>query len=669
MSGALEALEQAATLALQRGAKAAEVLDLLRPLTSRQAAAELGEADPDLVGDLLTQCGALKGVGAVARTIRGLIPATADDDVGPAVRAVSLGDGSMTAALRRLGYTGALPERLPIPPGYHVDASGVWRLTPTEGEPDRAALVSAVVIAVVGTASDAEVPGRERLTLAWRYAGRWVEVTIAAEHATAARALHAAVGAAGPVLSDGESGPVASWIAAQARSGAELLPRAESMRRCGWLPSMAGYVAGSFRVGAPIVVDAPGSGERGAPFGAESGTLEGWVDHVWRPLSGERGAIAVVAALAPPLIRVVGALHGFTLSMAGDSGTGKTTATRAAASSWGPPKGIMQTWPRRSPAARESLAFRCDTVTIFDEGQNVRSDPAKVVDAIYLVGGELGESLGEQGGGTRAALTVRTVLISTSERLLSLQCAGAVGALARLVEVRGAPIRPGSRELVGRLDAGAREHYGHAGPAVVRWLHEHRDQWPMLRERFAAWKAHYESGADDQGARLGAHLALMRVAAEVAAWAIPGFVVPDHVFDVARAAVAESGVERDQALAALHHAHAWWSARSSQVRRGDASVIGVAVGYEAPRVAGGGERRAWLPESLTRCLVDAGYAPDMPVQWARRGWVLVDSTGRPRWRVSSAVDTGRPWCVVLTEAAEAIVCGPDESETQGAIAF
>lgn len=670
---ALNVLEQAATIALTRGAKAADVLDLLRPLTARSMAAALGDEDPDLVDDLLTQCGALRGCGGVVKTIREQLPVASggDDRVGAAVMPAFgvPGDASMTQALRRLGYAGELPAAVLIPPGYRVDGSGVWRATPTDADPEKHAHVSAVVIAVVGTASDAEVPGRERLTLAWRYAGRWVEITIAAEHATAARALHAAVGAAGPVLSDGEAGPVAAWIAAQARSGAEVLPRTESLRRCGWLPSMAGYAAGQLRVGAPVVIDAPGDGERGAPYGVEGGELGGWVEHVWSPLAGERGAIAVVAALAPPLIRVVGALHGFVLSLAGESGTGKTTAARAAASAWGPPSGIMQTWPRTAAGARESLAFRGDVLTYFDEGQNVRNDPGKIVDAIYLVGGEQGATLGQQGGGTRAAQTVRTVLLSTSERMLSLQCAGAVGALARLVEVRGSPIRPGSRALVDRIDGAARTHYGHAGPAVVRWLHEHRSEWAQLRERFVAWKAHYEGGAEDQGARLGAHLALMRVASEVAAQAIPGFVVPEQVFVVAQAAVVETGAERDQALAALHHAHGWWSARASQVKRGDSDVIGVSIGYEAQRIAGGSgkERRAWLSEAMGRCLHEAGYAPDMPVQWARRGWVMVDEAGRPRRRVSSQVDKGRPWCIILTEVAENIVCGADESQEE--IAF
>lgn len=649
-------IDAAEQLALEgRARDAAE--SIRRLLTDPAALDVLLAMDPIALGARLRALALARGLGPAVKALRAALDERAARDEGEAATS-SPSPGDLTTYLRTAGYPGAadLPP-LPVPEGYDAGRAGVWRRGP---EP---VCVSRVLVAVVGRSVDTAT-GDTRLVLAWPYAGRWVTESTPRATALDGRALLASCAGRGCPVDGSTARLVAAWLAAQEQAAGAALPTSRAQSHLGWSASGDGFALSGRSLGEPVEAVPPGPGEAGASYGDQAGTLDGWTRTVWAPLSAHPGAVAVVAALAPPLLRVVGAVHGFALELAADSGQGKSTCLDAAASAWGPPARVVQRWPTTKAGARESLTYRQSVPTLWDEAQDVRTTPALMTDALYTVGGEHGKVLGHGGpaGGTREPRRVETVLISTGEAPAADRCGDAVGALARLVSLRGAPIARGQRELVTSLATASRTHYGHAGPALVAWLTANRAEWPRIRRSYEAHIARLQAeAADDQTARVSAHIALLHVTAEVMLEARIGS-VPAKLLDHAVAAVTANAADRDVPLSALHNAHDWWIARKNQATGPVAH--GIRIGWEDGNVAPShrGARIAWLSGALHEALSSKGHHPPAIIRaWVERGW-LITHEGRAQARVSSAVDESRPRAYIWSPAAMALLDHDDQQQ-------
>ncbi|MFZ9976194.1 MAG: DUF927 domain-containing protein [Candidatus Limnocylindrus sp.] len=560
---------------------------------------------------------------------------------------------SLSAILTRAGLRGVDDAplcELPVPSGYAVGDGQIWRVggeTPT--------CVARSLIAVVGRVVDVD---RERvsLSLAWHYAGAWRTQTVPREAVADGRALLASTASHGAPIDGSSARHVAAWLIAQEQA-APALTETRSQGYLGWTPDGDGFGLSSTHYGAPVQVIAPGPGEEGASYGDAAGTLDQWTRTVWVPMSRHPGGAAILASLAAPLLRVVGAVHGFTFELACESGRGKSTSGDAAASVWGPPGPVVQRWPTTKAGARESLTFRRGVPTFWDEAQDVRRTPDLVSTALYLVGGEHGQTLGYGGsdGGTRAVRRIETILISTAEAPAADKCQDAPGALARLISLRADPIPPGHRAFVTTMAASCRATYGTAGPALVAWLCAHRDRWPAIRASYAAHVDRLQREApDDQTARVGAYVALLHVAAEVAIEARVLGHVPPALFASVGAAVEGAAAERDVPLSALRAAYDWWIARKPQ--SAETVAHGVRIGWDDGRITQDhGVHIAWLSGSLREALTSCGYAPDAMIRsWGSRGW-LVSHEGRTTARIASVVDQSRPRAVIWSSSAMAAI--------------
>ncbi len=592
--------------------------------------------------------GAGQAVAHLRRALDERLSSRAEPDTSPATAPQSLSTILTRAGLR--GVDDAPLCDLPVPDGYEVSDGQIWRVA---GEAPTC--VARSLIAVVGRVADIE---RERvaLALAWHYAGAWRTRTVDRATVADGRALLAATASHGAPLDGTSARHVAAWLIAQEQA-APALTESRSQGHLGWTPDADGFALSSTHHGAPIQVIAPGPGEEGASYGDAAGTLDQWTRTVWLPMSRHPGGATILASLAAPLLRVVGAVHGFTFELACESGRGKSTSGDAAASVWGPPGPVVQRWPTTKVGARESLTFRRSVPTFWDEAQDVRRTPDLVSAALYLVGGEHGQTLGYGGsdGGTRAVRRIETILISTAEAPAADKCADAPGALARLISLRVDPIPPGNRAFVVGMAAACRASYGTAGPALVAWLCAHRDRWPAIRASYAAHVERIQrAAADDQSARVGAYVALLHVAAEVAVEArVLGHVPPGLLAHVGAAAEG-AAAERDIPLAALRAAYDWWIARKPQTK---AEVgHGVRIGWDDASVTQDrGVHVAWLSGALREALTSCGYAPDAIIRsWASRGW-LVSHEGRTTARIASAVDQSRPRAHIWSAAAMAAI--------------
>ena len=605
-----------------------------------RAVGDVASAPAAEVDRLLLVCGGAHGLGSLVLKLKAAIK----EERASNVVAFPGGGDVMPERLSSVsdGLDGCpdVPADLPIPEGYAVTEEGrVWARY-FDGEEERYRPVGEGIMAVIGRAWDVET-GAARVTLAWRYSGRWVALAVPRSTAMDGRKIMTLADHGAPI--NGKSAPVvASWLSAQEMAADRILPASAALSRMGWTPDMSGYLIGEQHIGARVVHTPVADGEgMTARQIAQAGTVRGWVDGVWAPASRHPMGLIILSAMVPPVLPIIGAL-GWTLDIGGETSTGKTTAIHAAASVWGV-SGLAKPWPRTWAGVRNLMEFCSHVPTIFDDTQMVADKPELVRQALYAAAFGASQSMGQAGGGLRRERPLCTVIISTGEMSVTAVCAAARGATTRLITVRDPPLPPGNAPLADSIKAAREANYGVAGAAVVRWLDANRAKWVDIRETYRALQARLQAAAPTStDGRVLVYVAQLQVTAYVVSQAL-GVEVPDVLIQLATRYAADGAVDRDTPTAALLWCRAWWDARPGMVAgaRDAREVIGWDIG------AG---RLAWSEGALKKALTEGGYTPaEMLSAWRNRGWLVVGEPGRFSSRLSSAVEPSRPRAIVWSD--------------------
>ena len=564
-----------------------------------------------------------------------------------------------------------------VPPGWAVSRGGLAFLG---GKDSGISIAAPVVIAARGVDTRNH---QEFLRLVWPRDGGWREHTLNRAAAADARKLVEFAGIGLPVTSNNAKALV-EYLAAFEATNLDALPveRVTSRLRFQGDDGRDGFLWGRELLTAGDNQEALRIAFRGADEGDEqiadglrsNGTLEGWLKTV-KPLARyPRATIALYAALAVVLLRVVRSRN-FIVDFAGQTTGGKTTCLRVAASIWGCPDesqeaAIIATWDstrvfrERAPAVLNNLPF------ILDDTKRARH-PNEVAQTIYDITQGRGRARGTVDGLARQE-TWSTIMLSSGEQpLISFSQDG--GTRPRVLELWGSPFGAtdaATGKVVRHITAGVQRNFGHAGPRFVRFALNRRAQWPKWRKRFQKLNQGYVERAGDHAfaGRMAEHLAVLHLASELAHKALQlpwGFADPIESLwdDVTR----EAG-RADRAAAALQHAYSWACANEALfVGRAPVSSMhppasgwaGVwrQTGQVDPRRKTTGKdwgTLAFYPQRLEQVLRDGGFEPDSTIRtWRDRGWLKTNKerAGADRSRYRIKLGRESPWMVAITREA------------------
>ena len=318
--------------------------------------------------------------------------------------------------------------------------------------------------------------------------------------------------------------------------------RARTTARTGWHESESGrvFVLPDRAIGKADEVWLFEDGAAAADYRAR-GTLHEWRQEVAALcLDNSRLTFAVCLAFAAPLLDLVGGESGG-IHYSGESGDGKTTALRVAASVCGGPE-YMKQW-RASDNSMEYLALQhCDALLALDELAQIN---AKVLgDTIYMLGNAAGKSRSKAQGGLRETAKFRLLFLSSGEVGMAAHVASVGGSTTAGMEGRMAEIparvcdnppgiyealhgEPSPKALSQRLAHGVRKYHGTALPAFLSELvkrdpDEIRETLLKARKLFAGRYLTNEAG--NQVLRVADRCALAGAAGELATqWGITGW--------------------------------------------------------------------------------------------------------------------------------------------------
>jgi len=314
--------------------------------------------------------------------------------------------------------------------------------------------------------------------------------------------------------------------------------RARSVTRTGWTEDGAAYVLPDRTLGEtgePVILAA--EGER--PEFTVRGTVADWREHVGRLCIGNSRLLFVVSlALAPPLLRLVGAREGGGFHLKGSStdgsSGGKTTCQRVAASVYGAPE-TLQRW-RTTDNGLESVAELHNDMLLNLDDLNDEVTPQAAGAALYMLAGGTGRQRMDRSGGGRPVKRWRLLFLSSGEAGLSEHLAAAqrrakAGQAVRMAEI---PADAGAglgvfEELHGYPDGGAlalaltdaaATFYGAPFVAFVEALIRHRAELPAVlktaRDGFVSEALAGLGAPSGQVRRVAARFALVAAAGELA---------------------------------------------------------------------------------------------------------------------------------------------------------
>ncbi len=247
------------------------------------------------------------------------------------------------------------------------------------------------------------------------------------------------------------------------------------------------------------------------------------------------------------------------------------------------------------------------------------------------------------------------------------------GTRAQVLEIWGSPFASMDQqtgELVRHFNGGITRNYGHAGPRFVRYLINHREEWPQWRADYARHVQIFEDWAGNNviAGRMAVHLAVIAKTARVAQSALNlPWRFTNPILSTWSDLIRETE-QADRATAALRYVKGWASAHQSEffgrARDGHPPHQGWAGRWDRvrPNCRGNEEEHqqdtwnwiGFLLYRLDEILRAGGYEPDSVRRtWDERGW-LVQSTecnGTVRRQIRQRIGGELVWLVAIRREA------------------
>lgn len=214
------------------------------------------------------------------------------------------------------------------------------------------------------------------------------------------------------------------------------------------------------------------------------GTLDGWQEMARLCAGNSRFEFALALGFAAPLLAFAN-MDGSIFNLEGGSSTGKTTALKIAASTWGSPAHHVRAWRVTDNGLESVCPLHNDNLLVLDELGQVGGRALSEV--AYMFANGTGKTRAARSGGVRAAASWRGVLLSSGELGLTakLNEDGLQARAGQEVRFIGVPMsREHLKELHGRtpgqlihdLSSLPFQHYGHAGREFLRRLTPRLDE-------------------------------------------------------------------------------------------------------------------------------------------------------------------------------------------------
>lgn len=367
------------------------------------------------------------------------------------------------------------PDGLRVPLGWSIGRSGelLREKEVGSGEAKKTIMVQAEHSPMLLTRLVSDLyTGHEQVEIAYQRAGAWRSVVMPRRTIADSRACVSDMAPLGAPVDSGTAGDVVEWLRSFEALNEPRLPRAQSVARCGWheVGGKHVFALGSHVTGeSGLIVDRVGTGARLFRGLTMSGDLESHKAALAKAWAASPVcAVAICAALAAPLLKILGA-PSFAVHLSGDSSRGKSSMLKIAASIFGNPADDewLAAWNATLVGLEIRASMLCDLPLCIDEAGT--SEASERTKSTYMLVNGTGRTRGAKDGGLRDGHSWRTVVISTGEeRLVSTNAP--TGAQVRVIDLAVDGFGAWGAKEIDACKRDAEAHHGQIGRAWIEWL-------------------------------------------------------------------------------------------------------------------------------------------------------------------------------------------------------
>jgi len=413
-----------------------------------------------------------------------------------------------------------------VPPGYILGRKDIQKENPKQ-KGEFISFFSAPLL-ISSRAKDIS-DGTEVIELSWHKDNRWHTKMVSRKTIAGTREIVELANYGLPVNSLNASA-VIQYLHDYEKANTEL-PLISSSSKLGWQNDDV-FLWGSVTITSPEytgVVTFHGQ-DAGAAQVLKAYCAKGdaakWYDVVSQLYNHPKAISMLFVSLATPFMQVLGVAN-FIADLAGETSKGKTISLRIAISAWGNPderssSSAIHTWDN-TRVWLERLATMLNGLPLALDDTKTASDHDLIGDLLYRLPAGKGRGRGTPTG-TQQMGYWRTVTLSTGEQSAVEYSKRHGGTRARVLSVRGAPF--GSENLatlVRELNRLVLQNYGHSGPEVVKFILDHKEDWPLWQEAYLEMQEVFSAKAGDNSIadRLGDIFAFLAVTIPLIHAALP----------------------------------------------------------------------------------------------------------------------------------------------------
>lgn len=529
-----------------------------------------------------------------------------------------------------------VPDDAIIPKGWALRAMipGEPAIVKAGGEEGRTRGILSHPMLVKSAMRDVDT-GDVMIEIIWSTGGRWHSRQILKSETGSKTKFGTTVAGWGTEVHASNAAGVIEWISAYQSANFGLTDSVQVTGRLGWRDggfTMPTEFIGDNEKKIRFVASDCGTQEAADAI-KKAGSMRGWVEAIETMDEYPVALTGIYAALSSVLLQPLMPDGGNPIiDWSYRTSTGKTSLMQIASSAWGNQRDMLVSWNGTAQGLIGRAISMSHLPTILDDTKSARTYGTRstVPDTIYMLAGGSETARNSTSGLQRIRKFRTTVLSSGEARAVDEDNSG--GTVARVLSIWGAPfgeVSETTKKRLERIMEGTQKHYGHAGPAFVRYVVENEAKWPQWRERLLQIKeeihdVHTKGTGISKGLldRCSKIIALLQVTAEIAHECIPfKWPAPDLVPTLS-ALMTEGEASTDRELEALGYIYGRIAAVPGRIvsdekeysdASGSTSILGItdSCDYHAA---------LFLP-SLNRELTEGGYKPNAVLRvWRERKW-------------------------------------------------
>ena len=343
------------------------------------------------------------------------------------------------------------------------------------------------------------------VTVSWCIEGDWRSITVERK-VIAQKSMIVALSSNELPVTSTNADRIINYLFSYEKTNTNCIPKSFVTNKLGWTEGMEGFLWGrrfltghdvqlpSNKISSILFLGRDKGDEQIADGYVSRGDFNTWISLVNDMLVYPDVAFTIYTSLATPLLPIFD-VKNFTFELSNPSSSGKTTAMLLGASAWGSPdphsNSFVNTWNStpvwigRSASILNGLPLYLDETKLAKSQDRRYSSGDLVTNTIYMIASGKDKARGTLDGTGRVE-SFRTILFSTGESP-SLELSNDGGSRGRLIDLWGNPFLKTdaeSKTVVDRINWTIQNHYDHAGPRLVQYILDHRDQWPL-------WKSAY----------------------------------------------------------------------------------------------------------------------------------------------------------------------------------